>query len=356
MTPCSTYRPPLRRLLVAASLAACAGGAAAQAASISGPVAGPVGPSTSEVGASPSPLSPDALARLLEQQKLANEGKAKPPLQEPQHQRLVQEIAERLAQLPPDQLAQVMQTLRLVDEKSRVAALDKLKQKEADAAQKPQLPEERVRQQLMEAQFRALEVQRKVAASMKGRIPGHSAALLDPAFYLDTYADVRTATRGIPQLALAHWLSHGIREGRQPSKVFDLRSYLARHPDLKRSFGNDYTAAMNHWMAHGAREGRDPMPWGGFPAGTVLRRPDGATYVVDTRGARRWITSAQAFDACGLDWRMAQDMRPEVLNLVPEGGSLDGGPACRAALGQGVIEGDQVSQPHPLDIMKAQPR
>jgi hypothetical protein len=150
---------------------------------------------------------------------------------------------------------------------------------------------------------------------------------------MGAYPDLMTAFRGNADQARNHWLQFGIREGRQPSANFYAASYLARYDDLKIAFGNNYEAALRHWIDNGWREGRDATPNGRFPMGAIVRLPDnGATYVVDASGAKRWITSGPVFDGCGLSWNMAQDLRRAVIDALPSG--LAGAAATRCLAAQ----------------------
>ena len=77
-------------------------------------------------------------------------------------------------------------------------------------------------------------------------------AIVDPAWYLDTYPDVRKSAID----PLLHFVDNGLTEGRDPNPFFDGSWYLARYPDV---------AAANippllHYMQHGASELRDPHP------------------------------------------------------------------------------------------------
>lgn len=78
-----------------------------------------------------------------------------------------------------------------------------------------------------------------------------------PQYYLSLYADLRAAF-GAQNYAAAtqHWLTYGIREGRQPNPFFSARAYLNRYADLRAAFGNDLVRATEHWLRSGIDEGR----------------------------------------------------------------------------------------------------
>ena len=73
---------------------------------------------------------------------------------------------------------------------------------------------------------------------------------VDSDWYLETYADVRK--RGVD--AYKHFVTYGIKEGRNPNAYFDAQWYLAEYADVAHS-GQD---AVRHYLRYGAREGRDP--------------------------------------------------------------------------------------------------
>lgn len=53
----------------------------------------------------------------------------------------------------------------------------------------------------------------------------------DPAYYLLHYADVRQADVD----PLWHFVTHGWKEGRNPSAEFDTEYYLRKNPDVKQA-------------------------------------------------------------------------------------------------------------------------
>lgn len=54
-----------------------------------------------------------------------------------------------------------------------------------------------------------------------------------------------------------HWLTFGIKEGRQGSSDFDASFYLKKYPDVANAYGsNNYKGAMAHYYQYGQGEGR----------------------------------------------------------------------------------------------------
>jgi GT2 family glycosyltransferase len=76
--------------------------------------------------------------------------------------------------------------------------------------------------------------------------------LFDEQWYVTTYGDVRGGR--LP--AWWHYVRHGTREGRSPSRYFDRDWYLRSYPDVRLS-GMD---PLDHYFRHGCWEGRDPGP------------------------------------------------------------------------------------------------
>lgn len=77
-------------------------------------------------------------------------------------------------------------------------------------------------------------------------------ALFDPEWYRSSNADV--AEKGLKPLA--HFLRHGLLEGRSPNPLFDAGWYMERYPDVAASG----ISPLVHFVGSGAREGRHPHP------------------------------------------------------------------------------------------------
>jgi len=76
--------------------------------------------------------------------------------------------------------------------------------------------------------------------------------LFDTAYYLDQNPSI--AESGMNPLA--HYLSFGVHEGRDPNPIFNSSYYLDLNPDLAESGMNP----LAHYLSIGAHEGRDPNP------------------------------------------------------------------------------------------------
>lgn len=53
-----------------------------------------------------------------------------------------------------------------------------------------------------------------------------------------------------------HWLTLGVKQGLPSSRLFQVKYYLKKNPDLKRFYKKNYKAAIGHWIDHGRKEGR----------------------------------------------------------------------------------------------------
>ena len=90
------------------------------------------------------------------------------------------------------------------------------------------------------------------------RAPGHlsgaqpAAVLFDPAWYLSRYPDVAASDFD----PLAHYLTWGVQDKRNPNPLFDTSWYLAANPDVAEAGLNP----LEHYVTAGASEGRDPCP------------------------------------------------------------------------------------------------
>ncbi|CAH6420899.1 Hypothetical protein UVM_LOCUS278 [uncultured virus] len=93
--------------------------------------------------------------------------------------------------------------------------------------------------------------------------------LLDAAWYLDRYADLRANGVSTQAAARAHWATFGRNENRMPNaaaealakaklETLDPAWYLDRYPDLRQHGINTVEGALTHWNRHGKGEGRFP--------------------------------------------------------------------------------------------------
>ncbi len=166
-------------------------------------------------------------------------------------------------------------------------------------------------------------------------------SVLDAAYYLTSHSDLKVAFGNNLEAAKNHWLSNGLKEGRQSATNFSIRSYVERYQDLKAAFGNNYEAAFTHWLSNGLREGRSAAPQN-IPApsavsskvridlaGRLVRGDkDAAIYLVDTSGFKRHIVSPQVLSECGLNLGSIQSMTPADVNGMATGATITSGTGC----------------------------
>lgn len=92
-----------------------------------------------------------------------------------------------------------------------------------------------------------------------------SRAVVDPAFYLASYPDLRAAFGTDAAAAVQHWQTYGIAEGRVASPTFDVNHYRAVNADLA---GMSNAELVNHFVTYGIYEGRETSPY--FSVGQYL--------------------------------------------------------------------------------------
>lgn len=75
-------------------------------------------------------------------------------------------------------------------------------------------------------------------------------------YYKSTYSDINRIFGDDDIAALNHFISYGMREGRQAISSFNVVSYLNRYPDLRRAFGRNMVSYYKHFIDYGIRENR----------------------------------------------------------------------------------------------------
>ncbi len=81
-------------------------------------------------------------------------------------------------------------------------------------------------------------------------------AIFDAEYYAEHNQDVVQAMGNQPSNLLQHFLTFGMKEGRQACAEFNPVSYRNEYPDLRRIYGNDWAAYYNHYKTFGKAEGR----------------------------------------------------------------------------------------------------
>ena len=83
------------------------------------------------------------------------------------------------------------------------------------------------------------------------------APVFDAQYYLSKYPDLKAAFGSDTTAALKHFVTYGIKEGRQACAEFDVDIYKNNYADLKKAFGNDNSAYVKHYLEYGQKEGRN---------------------------------------------------------------------------------------------------
>lgn len=82
------------------------------------------------------------------------------------------------------------------------------------------------------------------------------ALVFDATYYANNNADLK-AKYGTDEAKLyAHFISTGLKEGRQGNAVFDIKYYLSSNADLKKAYGTDYVTGLKHYLSFGYKEAR----------------------------------------------------------------------------------------------------
>ena len=85
------------------------------------------------------------------------------------------------------------------------------------------------------------------------------APVFDAEYYLNKYPDLKAAFGNDSSAALNHFITFGIKEGRQGCDDFSIDIYKGNYPDLRKAFGNNNDAYVAHYLEYGLKEGRDGL-------------------------------------------------------------------------------------------------
>lgn len=80
--------------------------------------------------------------------------------------------------------------------------------------------------------------------------------VFNAAQYAARYTDLQEAFGNNAAALFSHFISNGMREGRQAIDTFNVLAYRARYPDLQKAFGNDLPAYYQHYVQRGKEEKR----------------------------------------------------------------------------------------------------
>lgn len=82
------------------------------------------------------------------------------------------------------------------------------------------------------------------------------ALVFDASFYSARYPDLYHAFGTDADALFQHFLTYGMKEGRQGNALFHVTAYRNRYPDLQAAFGDDLPAYYQHYMTYGFAENR----------------------------------------------------------------------------------------------------
>ncbi len=82
-------------------------------------------------------------------------------------------------------------------------------------------------------------------------------AVFDPVYYVENNPDLKAYYGSNRMASFEHFLTFGMKEGRQATADFNVFSYKNEYADLRAAFGDDLSAYYSHYMKYGREEGRD---------------------------------------------------------------------------------------------------
>lgn len=83
--------------------------------------------------------------------------------------------------------------------------------------------------------------------------------VFDAVYYADRYKDLKAAHGYNTAGLFIHFITHGMREGRQAIDTFNVQAYKARYPDLQKKFGNKLPEYYQHYIQFGIAEQRKAL-------------------------------------------------------------------------------------------------
>ncbi|MCD8045553.1 MAG: S8 family serine peptidase [Clostridiales bacterium] len=74
-------------------------------------------------------------------------------------------------------------------------------------------------------------------------------------YYISKYSDIKNAFGLDDEAVLQHFITYGMKEGRQASENFNVYSYAYKYSDLRNAFKNNLPSYYTHYMTYGKKEG-----------------------------------------------------------------------------------------------------
>lgn len=98
-----------------------------------------------------------------------------------------------------------------------------------------------------------------IAASTAPAVSDYS-AVFDAAYYYNNYPDLQHNIGNDPAALLNHFITSGMKEGRNGNSSFDVRAYMYNNPDLLAVYGaDDYSDYYIHYICNGQTEKRTAL-------------------------------------------------------------------------------------------------
>lgn len=82
------------------------------------------------------------------------------------------------------------------------------------------------------------------------------AAVFDPVYYSNRYKDLKDAYGDDEAALFRHFITYGMKEGRQAIDAFNVQAYRARYEDLRKAFGENLPLYYQHYIRYGKAENR----------------------------------------------------------------------------------------------------
>lgn len=96
----------------------------------------------------------------------------------------------------------------------------------------------------------------------ESKIPSNNTLNLDyrlvfnSSYYADKYPDLKAAFGLNESKLLNHFITYGMKEGRQAIETFNVTVYRNKYADLQKAFGDNLSAYYEHYITNGYKEGR----------------------------------------------------------------------------------------------------
>lgn len=82
-------------------------------------------------------------------------------------------------------------------------------------------------------------------------------AVFDAAYYSARYKDLKAECGNNAAALFTHFITHGMKEGRQAIETFNVQAYKERYADLQKAFGEKLPLYYQHYIQYGKAEKRN---------------------------------------------------------------------------------------------------